>query len=163
MSAARDGTSVRVASAKDLEALEPILPAFLHPPYKRGRFLRALDGGEVVVAQDADEIVGFMWCNEFFGHTFVNVLAVAQERRRRGYAGLLLEHAESHALTDRVFTSTNASNARMRAVLARYGWRRCGEVGDIDPGDPEIVYVKYPPPEAGASDGRFPPGTSSSG
>jgi GNAT superfamily N-acetyltransferase len=134
---------VRAASADDLSALEPILPAFLHPPYKRGRFLRALAGGEVVVAEDDGAVTGFMWCNEFFGHTFVNVLAVANQYRRHGYAGILLAHAEQHALTDRVFTSTNASNATMHAVLARYGWRRCGEVDDIDPGDPEIVYVKY--------------------
>ena len=140
----RSRTLVRAASADDLPALEPVLPAFLHPPYKRGRFLRALEGGEVVVAEDGGAIAGFMWCNEFFGHTFVNVLAVAEGARRRGYAGVLLAHAEAHALTDRVFTSTNASNARMHAVLAHYGWRRCGEVDDIDPGDPEIVYVKYP-------------------
>jgi GNAT superfamily N-acetyltransferase len=148
--------TVRAASADDLPALEPMLPAFLHPPYKRGRFLRALDNGEVVVAQDGGVLVGFMWCNEFFGHTFVNVLAVAPELRRRGYAGVLLAHAEACALTDRVFTSTNVSNAPMHAVLARYGWRRCGEVGDLDPGDPEIVYVKYPPPEAGAPSGGPP-------
>ncbi len=137
-------TIVRTAGADDLPALEPILPAFLHPPYKRGRFVRALGAGEVVVAQAGDDVVGFMWTNEFFGHTFVNVLAVAPAMRRRGYAGLLLAHALERALTDRVFTSTNASNAPMLAVLERYGWRRCGEVDDLDPGDPEIVFVKYP-------------------
>jgi GNAT superfamily N-acetyltransferase len=147
--------AVRAAGADDLGALEPMLPAFLAPPYKRGRFVRALAGGEVVLALDGGAPVGFMWCNEFFGHTFVNVLAVAPDRRRRGYAGALLAHAERNALTDRVFTSTNATNAAMHAVLARYGWRRCGEVDDIDPGDPEIVYVKYPPPEAGASSGEI--------
>jgi ribosomal protein S18 acetylase RimI-like enzyme len=133
---------VRAASADDLPALEPFLPAFLDPPYKRGRFLRALANGEIVVAVDGGRIAGFMWVNEFFGHTFVNVLAVPPELRRRGYAGVLLAHAEQNALTDRVFTSTNASNAPMHAVLARYGWRRCGEVDELDPGDPEIVYVK---------------------
>jgi ribosomal protein S18 acetylase RimI-like enzyme len=135
---------VRAARADDLPALEPMLPEFLDPPYKRGRFENALARGEVVVAEDAGRAVGFMWTNEFFGHTFVNVIAVAEAERRRGYAGVLLDHAERHRLTDRVFTSTNASNAPMHAVLARYGWRRCGEVDEIDPGDPEIVYVKYP-------------------
>ena len=128
----------------DLPALEPILPAFLDPPYKRGRFVRALERGEVVVAVRGGHVAGFMWTNEFFGHAFVNVLAVAEQLRRNGIAGTLLAHAEAHAPTDRVFTSTNASNAAMHAVLATYGWRRCGEVDDLDPGDPEIVYVKYP-------------------
>jgi len=135
---------VRAACADDLPAIDAFIPAFLEPPYKRGRFLRALRDGEVVVAIDEGSVTGFMWVNEFFGHTFVNVLAVAPRQRRRGHAGTLLAHAERNALTDRVFTSTNASNAAMHAVLKRYGWKRCGEVGDLDLGDPEIVYVKYP-------------------
>jgi ribosomal protein S18 acetylase RimI-like enzyme len=135
---------VRAASADDLPALEPMLPAFLNPPYKRGRFERALARGEVAIAEDEGRAVGFVWTNDFFGHSFVNVLAIDERERRRGYAGVLLEHAERHRLTDRVFTSTNASNAPMHAVLACYGWRRCGEVDDLDHGDPEIIYVKYP-------------------
>lgn len=142
------GATVRAARPDDVPALEPMLPAFLAPPYKRERFLRALERGEVVVAVEDGHVAGFMWTNEFFGHSFVNVLAVAVERRRRGIAGVLLAHAQAHALTDRVFTSTNATNAPMQAVLARYGWRRCGEVGDLDPGDPEIVYVTYPAADA---------------
>ncbi len=135
---------VRVATADDLAALEPILPEFLRTQYKHGRFLRALVNGDVSVVEDARTIAGFMWLTEFFGHTFVNVLAIEEEHRRHGYAGMLLEFAERDALTDRVFISTNRSNAPMHALLTRYGWTRCGEVDHIDPGDPEIVYVKYP-------------------
>jgi GNAT superfamily N-acetyltransferase len=136
---------VRAATPDDLGALEPILPAFLAPPYKRGRFLRALSNGEVCVAEDGGGIVGFMWLNEFFGHRFVNVLAVATHRRRTGFAGVLLAAAEANLPTDRVFTSTNRSNAPMHAALARYGWSRCGEVDQLDPGDPEVFYVKRAP------------------
>lgn len=139
-------TIVRAASADDLPALEPFLPAFLNPPRKRERFVHALANGDVVVAVEGADVAGFMWLHEhFFGHTFVNVLAVAPRSRRRGHAGVLLAHAERSAVTDRVFTSTNASNVAMQAVCDRYGWRRCGLVDDLDPGDPEIVYVKFPP------------------
>jgi GNAT superfamily N-acetyltransferase len=136
--------TVRIATSADLPALEPMLPTFLDPPYKRARFERALAEGAVSVLTDGVEPAAFLWTNEFFGHSFVNLLAVATEHRRRGYAGRLLAHAEQRRLTDRVFTSTNASNEPMHAVLARYGWRRCGVVHDLDPGDPEIVYVKWP-------------------
>jgi len=135
---------VRMATTDDLAALEPILPAFLRPPNKHARFLRALVNGDVSVAEDARTVADFMWLTEFFGHTFVNVLAIEAEHRRHGYAGMLLEFAERDALTDRVFTSTNRSNVPMHTLLAHYGWTRCGEVDHIDPGDPEIVYVEYP-------------------
>lgn len=135
---------VRAACADDLPAIDAFVPAFLEPPYKRGRFLQALSDGDVVVRIAEGTVTGFMWLNVFFGHTFVNVLAVAPRYRRQGHAGTLLTHAERNALTDRVFTSTNRSNAAMHAVLKRYGWKRCGEIDDLDPGDPEIVYVKYP-------------------
>jgi hypothetical protein len=106
--------------------------------------LRALSNGEVRVAQAGGGIVGFMWLTEFFGHRFVNVLAVASLQRRNGYAGVLLAAAEANLPTDRIFTSTNRSNAPMHALLARYGWTRCGEVDQLDPGDPEVFYVKRP-------------------
>ncbi|HEY4440684.1 MAG TPA: GNAT family N-acetyltransferase [Candidatus Elarobacter sp.] len=134
--------SVRVATPGDVDALEPILPAFLGPPHKRERYLRALHAGDVFAAADGNAIVGFVWLTDFFGHRFVNVLAVAAERRRAGYAGMLLDFALRDAPSDRVFTSTNRSNAAMHAVLARYGWTRCGEVDELDPGDPEVFYVR---------------------
>jgi RimJ/RimL family protein N-acetyltransferase len=44
--------------------------------------------------------------------------------------------------TDRVFTSTNESNAHMRHVLEKLGYERSGIVHDLDPGDPELIYSK---------------------
>jgi GNAT superfamily N-acetyltransferase len=134
--------AVRTATADDREALEPMLPAFMQPAWKRARLDRALANGEVRVMEDAGTIVGFSWLTEFIGHTFVNVLAVDERARRRGYAGELLAAALAEATTDRIFTSTNVSNAPMHAVLDRYGWKRCGEVDELDPGDPEVFYVK---------------------
>ena len=134
---------MRTASAQDLAALEPILwPPLLEAP-KRRRFLRGLGEGEVVVVRAADAIAAYAWIYEgFFGHTFLAYLAVQPQYRRNGLAGMLLEATEQRAVTDRVFSSTNASNAAMQAVFARYGWRRCGQIDELDPGDPELVYVK---------------------
>ncbi len=56
-------------------------------------------------------------------------------------------------MTDRVFSSTNVSNVAMQAVFDRYGWRRCGQIDELDPGDPELVYVKFPAGRRAASCG----------
>ena len=149
-------TLVRAATADDLAELEPLLwPPLMQPP-KRPRFLRGLAEGDVVVAIEDGAIAAYMWVYEyFFGHTFIAYLGVADARRRRGHAGRLLASAERRAVSDRVFSSTNASNAPMQAVFERYGWTRCGVIDDLDPGDPEWVYVKYVSP-AGANSGRGP-------
>lgn len=130
---------------RDRAALEPIVwPPLLAQP-KRRRFLRGLDEGEVVVVHAADVIAAYAWIYEgFFGHTFLAYLAALPQYRRNGLAGMLLDATEQRAVTDRVFSSTNVSNAAMQAVFDRYGWRRCGQIDELDPGDPELVYVKFP-------------------
>ena len=144
MSWAHGSWGMRAADKRDLTALEPIVwPPLLAEP-KRRRFLRGLDENEVVVIAGEGVIYAYAWIYEgFFGHTFLAYLAVQPQYRRNALAGMLLETTESRAVTDRVFSSTNASNVAMQAVFARYGWRRCGQIDDLDPGDPELVYVKF--------------------
>jgi ribosomal protein S18 acetylase RimI-like enzyme len=139
------GWGMRTASARDLAALEPVVwPPLLAEP-KRRRFLRGLDEGEVVVIHAGDAVAAYAWIYEgFFGHTFLAYLAALPQYRRNGLAGMLLNATERRAVTDRVFSSTNVSNAAMQAVFDRYGWRRCGQIDELDPGDPELVYVKFP-------------------
>ena len=145
MSWAHGSWGIRAASKRDLAALEPIVwPPLLAEP-KRRRFLRGLDENEVVIIYGKDVIYAYAWIYEgFFGHTFLAYLAVQPQYRRNQLAGMLLEATEQRAVTDRVFSSTNASNAAMQAVFDRYGWRRCGQIDELDPGDPELVYVKFP-------------------
>ncbi len=144
MSWALGSWGIRAASTHDLAALEQIVwPPLLAEP-KRRRFLRGLDESEVVVIDGEDVIYAYAWIYEgFFGHTFLAYLAVEPQYRRNALAGMLLEATEQRAVTDRVFSSTNASNAAMQAVFDRYGWHRCGQIDELDPGDPELVYVKF--------------------
>jgi hypothetical protein len=41
----------------------------------------------------------------------------------------------------KLFTSTNRSNLPMQALLAKLGFVQCGEVNELDPGDPELFFV----------------------
>jgi len=141
---------IRPASLADLSILEPIAwPPLLAPPRRR-RFLAGLADREVIIVykvdakRDVAAIWAYAWIYEgFFGHTFLAYLAVEPPYRRNTFAGMLLREAERRAVTDRVFSSTNASNVTMQSVFDHYGWRRCGQIDELDPGDPEIVYVKY--------------------
>ena len=59
-----------------------------------------------------------------------------------GYYTALMAHCAMAHERDRMFTSTNESNAPMRALLDRAGWRPAGVVHYLDPGDPELIFVR---------------------
>ena len=68
---------------------------------------------------------------------------VAPGARRRGVGSALVEHiAATVAAGDRFFVSTNASNAAAQRLFDRLGFRRCGTIEEIDPGDPEWIYAR---------------------
>jgi ribosomal protein S18 acetylase RimI-like enzyme len=110
----------------------------------RRRFIRDRVGaGEAWVAIGAGAVVGYAVLETgFFGHGFVAMVVVDPACRRRGVGAALVRHAETHCRSARVFTSTNASNGPMQALLAKLGYERSGVVDDLDPGDPELIYSR---------------------
>ena len=78
----------------------------------------------------------------FFHRDFIELIYVAEDARRTGAGAALLSTIERAAHEDRIFTSTNESNAAMRALLDRAGWNPAGVVHYLDPGDPELIFVK---------------------
>lgn len=74
----------------------------------------------------------------FFGKPFVSLLIVDPAARRRGLGSGLL--AFSLQGEREVWTSTNRSNAAMRALLEGSGWQYCGELEGLDAGDPELFF-----------------------
>ena len=44
---------------------------------------------------------------------------------------------------DRVFVSTNESNQPMRTLLVGRGYKVSGIIEDLDPGDPELFFVRF--------------------
>jgi len=89
------------------------------------------------------ELVGFaVVTRNFYNYPFVDLLVVAEAARRRGAGSALMAHCAAVHDADRIFTSTNESNAPMRALLAKAGWLPAGVVHYLDPGDPELIFVK---------------------
>jgi len=88
-------------------------------------------------------MVGFaVVTRNFYGFPFVDLLVVAEAARREGAGSALMARCAAAHDRDRMFTSTNESNVPMRALLAKAGWRPAGVVHYLDPGDPELIFVK---------------------
>ena len=94
-----------------------------------------------------EHAVGFaIVTRHFYGFPFVDLLHVNQAHRREGVGQALMDHCEAAHDADRIFTSTNESNAPMRRLLAKADWSVSGLIENLDPGDPELVFVKFKDP-----------------
>lgn len=101
-----------------------------------------MESQEVFIAEEEGRLLGcaVLRTTSFFGRDFVDLMAVAVNERRRGVGSALLESVVKASSTDRVFTSTNRSNAPMIELLRKAGWSFSGELVGIDDDDPELVY-----------------------
>ena len=96
-----------------------------------------------VILSGTTEIVGYgVLSHGFFGRTFVELVYIDEQYRSSGYGPAIIEYLEQHSRSADLFTSTNESNTHMQHVLAKLGYLPSGTIFNLDPGDPELVYVK---------------------
>jgi ribosomal protein S18 acetylase RimI-like enzyme len=82
---------------------------------------------------------------EFFDSFFIKLVAVAEAERRAGVGTAMIEHLiDLIPPGEKLWTSTNESNAPMRALLPRLGFIESGRIDNLDEGDPELVFVRMP-------------------
>ena len=134
----------RDAVPEDLYALIT-LDAVARENSERVQSLRAaIATGECMVAAQGPLLLGYVVLNHaFYGNAFVPLLYVSAESRRQGVGTALLRAAEARCRTGKLFTSTNESNHPMRALLKAAGYQPAGVIYALDPGDPELVYVRF--------------------
>ena len=95
------------------------------------------------VAEEGGEVLGYSVLeHNFFRKAFVTKLFVRSECRRQGVAGLMLNHLESLAQTDRIFISTIQSNKPAKALFTKFGYESSGEIHHLDDGDPQMIFCK---------------------
>jgi ribosomal protein S18 acetylase RimI-like enzyme len=139
---------VRRAVAGDLPAILRVDHVAASGDRERAEFLqRSVDLGECLVYVAGEVVAGFVIVQpaHFFGRDFIELLVVDPDRRRSGIGRILLRDAVASAGTAQVFTSTNASNRPMRALLAAEDWSFSGGLGGLDEDDSELVFYKNRP------------------
>jgi ribosomal protein S18 acetylase RimI-like enzyme len=98
----------------------------------------------VIVAEIDHDIVGYGVINhEFFRQSQIDMLMIAKEHRGKRIGEMLLLSLEKYADTPKLFITTNLSNHSMQKLLFRSGYKPCGYIDELDPGDPELVFVKF--------------------
>lgn len=113
---------------------------------RRRQIAKAISKGECWVASGADDTaapVGYGCLDKsFFGEWFVSLVVVSDAHRRRGVGRKIIAHLEQCSAAKKIFTSTNMSNTPMRELLAQLGYQSSGVVENLDPGDPELIFMK---------------------
>jgi len=139
--------AIRIAGPQDAEfaiAMDAVAATSVH----RARWLRAAFAGEhgrvARLALLDGEAAGFAVVGVFFSNPFLDLIVTAEAFRRRGVAGALLDEIEAAHAGQKLFVSTNVSNTVMRALLPARGYLPAGQVDHLDPGDPELFFVRLP-------------------
>ena len=141
---ATDPVITRVAQAGDVAAMLAC-DAYAQTHPERGDAVRtAVDRDLCMVAIRAGQVAGYALRHEdFFGYDFVSLVVVAPGQQRRGVGLRLLAAAEAACQTEKLFTSTNASNLAAQRLFASAGFVGSGQIDHLDEGDPELVYMKW--------------------
>lgn len=144
MNAAETGPSIRLAAAHDVEPICLFDQVAQTDNGARRRFIeQAVADNKCFVLTLGPGVVAYSVLDySFYACGFIAMLYVAADERRKGFGRMLLEHMESCCRTPKLFTSTNLSNLRMQALLARLGYQLSGVIHNLAEGDPELVYYK---------------------
>ncbi len=136
-------TEVRPAGRGDIATLIAIDPLAPSDGERRRAIVQWAAAGQCFVAVRAGKVVGYVALTRaFFHQPFVEMLIVAEEDRRSGVGLALLGHCTaSVAAGEKLWCSTNRSNAAMQALLRKTGFIESGIVENLDEGDPELILL----------------------
>jgi len=145
---------IRVATTADVPALIALDAIASHDVPRRDAIADwvARDQCHVAIGIDGTPAGYVALTRSFFRSPFIEMLQVKPSERRRGMARALVQHCIALMRGDaKLWTSTNQSNGPMQALLPQLGFVYCGMFEHLDPGDPELIYVRFPDQSARAN------------
>ena len=120
------------------------LAAELIGPERAGPFVRSyFDRHHILIAEEEDQIIGFLaYRTDWFQCTFVSLIVVRKDFRKRGIARALYRRVEEMSPSPRLFSSmeeTNSVSIRMHTAL---GFAPSGYIDNLPQGYRELLFYK---------------------
>lgn len=133
--------SIWLATTADIDAVIGVAPA---SEERRAAIAEWVRAGQCLISWRDDQVVGYaVLTRTFFRSPFIEMLIVSPAARRQGIGRALVQHCIGLTPAgEKLWTSTNESNAPMRALLPQLGFIESGRVDNLDPGDPELFFVR---------------------
>ena len=143
---------IRLPRAGDAPACAE-LAALVIGADRAGPFVKAhLERHQLMVAESGGEVVGFLaYRTDWFQCTFVTLVVVREDFRRKGIAREFFKSVEAVSLSPRIFSSaeeTNVASIRMHTAL---GFVPSGHIDNLPQGVRELLFYRRVPPRGSAA------------
>jgi GNAT superfamily N-acetyltransferase len=109
-----------------------------------GPFVRShLDRHHLLVADLDGDVVGVLaYRTDWFQCTFVTLVSVREDQRKRGVARALYRAVEGMSPSPRIFSSTEETNAVSIQMHAALGFSSSGHIDNLPQGYRELLFYK---------------------
>ena len=117
-------------------------------PERAGPFVRShVERHHLLVAESEGQVVGLLtYRTDWFQCTFVSLVSVHKDFRRRGIARSLFAKAEEMSPSPRLFSSTEETNAVSIRMHAALGFVPSGHIDNLPQGARELIFYRRIPP-----------------
>jgi predicted GNAT superfamily acetyltransferase len=115
---------------------------------RSGAFIRShLEQHHLVVAEADHEVVGFLaYRTDWFQCTFVTLVVVKEDFRRKGIAREFYKAVEAISPTPRLFSSSDETNAVSIRMHMALGFTPSGHIDNLPQGTRELLFYRRIPP-----------------
>ncbi|MBI3636270.1 MAG: GNAT family N-acetyltransferase [Candidatus Rokubacteria bacterium] len=134
---------VRHPRATDIDEVMRLAAAILGSE-RAGPFIRShVERHHLLIAEDDAEVVGVLaYRADWFQCTFVSLVCVHEEFRRRGIARALFKTVEQMSTSPRLFSSTEETNATAIRMHIALGFAPSGHIDNLPQGYRELLFYK---------------------
>ena len=134
---------IRAALPADLSVLTELAAGAIGLE-RAGPFIRShLERHHVLVAEEDEHVVGLLaYRTDWFQCTFVSLVCVHRDSRRKGLARALFRAVEDMSASPRLFSSTEETNAAAIQLHTALGFAPSGYIDNLPQGYRELLFYK---------------------
>jgi ribosomal protein S18 acetylase RimI-like enzyme len=134
---------IRPAYAEDVAACVNLAEAVVDARRAAPLVQAAMNRGQLLVAPDGDAVVGMLASRtDWFACTFVVLVSVLSDERRKGVARRLFEAVEARSPGPRLFSSTEETNVAAIRMHRALGFVESGYIDNLPQGYRELLFFK---------------------
>jgi ribosomal protein S18 acetylase RimI-like enzyme len=131
------------ACAEDVAACVNLAEAVVGPRRAAPLVQAAMDRDQLLIARDGEPVVGMLaFRTDWFACTFVTLVSVLPDERRKGVARRLFEAVEALSPGPRLFSSTEETNVAAIRMHRALGFTESGYVDNLPQGYRELLFFK---------------------